>query len=107
MADDEQDDASKTEDPSAKKLEEGRKRGQVAQSRDLSTWVMFLAATILIGTNTPYMFSGLAEYLRTFLEQAATMPQGPGGISAILSGVFFVGLKYCAIFFIAGLWAGR
>jgi flagellar biosynthetic protein FlhB len=105
MADDEQDDASKTEDPSAKKLEEGRKRGQVAQSRDLSTWVMFLAATLLIGTNTPYMFSGLAGYLRTFLEQAATMPQGPGGISAILSGAFFVGLKYCGIFFIILIFA--
>lgn len=34
--DDKEDDASRTEDPSAKKLEEARKKGQVAQSRTLA-----------------------------------------------------------------------
>lgn len=63
---DTEDDSSKTEDPSAKKLEEARKRGQVAQSRDLTTWIMFLAATILVGTAAPTMFESLSDYLKGF-----------------------------------------
>lgn len=106
MADDEkEDDASKTEDPSAKKLEEGRKRGQVAQSRDLSTWVMFLAATILIGTATPSMFSTLTEELRGYLENAHQLPVGEGGIATVLSDTFMIGLKASFIFFIVLIFA--
>lgn len=106
MADDnDQDDASKTEDPSAKKLEEGRNRGQVAQSRDLSTWVMLLAATLLLGTATPSMFSDLTVFMRTFLERAHEMPAGPGGISAILTDTAIASLKACAIFFIILMFA--
>ncbi len=105
MADDEQDDASKTEDPSAKKLEEGRNRGQVAQSRDLSTWVMLLAATLLLGTATPSMFSDLTVFMRTFLESAHALPTGPGGLSAILSDTFMAGFKACAVFFVILMFA--
>lgn len=103
--DDKEDDASKTEDPSAKKLEEGRKRGQVAQSRDLSTWVMFLAATLLIGTATPSMFEYLTSTLRGFLEHAHDMPTGPGGVSKVLNETFMIGLKSSFIFFIILIFA--
>ena len=100
MADDEQDDASKTEDPSAKKLEEGRSRGQVAQSRDLSTWVMLLAATLLMGTATPAMFADFTKSMTVFFEQSHAMPSGAGGISAVLSEVFYISLRISLIFFI-------
>lgn len=83
--DDKPDDASKTEDPTPKKLEEARKRGQVAQSRDLNTWIMLLAATLLIGTATPYMFSDLTGFLKEYLAQAHTIPGTPGGIGIILT----------------------
>lgn len=102
MADDEKpDDASKTEDASAKKLEEARNRGQVAQSRDLSTWVMFLVAAILVGAATPYMFSSLTHILRGFLENAHAMPQAPGGIGIILSELFFDTLGATFVIFLA------
>lgn len=98
--DDKEDDASKTEEPSAKKLEEGRKRGQVAQSRDLSTWVMFLAATLLIGAATPSMFADLTTELRTFLEHAHDIPSGPGGISAVLVETCLIAFKSTFLFFV-------
>ncbi|HNQ92906.1 MAG TPA: flagellar biosynthesis protein FlhB [Alphaproteobacteria bacterium] len=102
MADDEKpDDASKTEDPTPKKLEEGRKRGQVAQSRDLNTWVILLAATILIGTATPYMFSRLTDFLREFFAQAHTMPGTPGGIGMVLTETFKHAASASIFFFIA------
>lgn len=101
MADDDApDDSSKTEDPTPKKLEEARKRGQVAQSRDLNSWIMLLAATLLIGMAAPYMFSGMSAYLRVFLEQAHQMPGMTGGISAILSELFFKGMGFVLIPFL-------
>lgn len=103
--DDKEDDASKTEDPSAKKLEEGRKRGQVAQSRDLSTWVMFLAATLLIGTATPSMFSYLTTTLKAYLEHAHDMPSGPGGLSAILVETCLIAFKSSFLFFLILIFA--
>lgn len=98
--DDKPDDASKTEDASPKKLEEARKRGQVAQSRDLSTWVMFLAATLLVGTATPGMFSDLTDFLKAFLANAHEMPATTGGIGVVLRQVFDHTLGATFIFFL-------
>ncbi len=95
MAEDgEQDDSSKTEDPTAKKLEEARKRGQVAQSKELNTWIMLLAATLIIGVSSKGMFNEFSDYLKIFLEQPHLMASGPGGIGSVLSNV---GLKMLGI----------
>ena len=44
------DDSQKTEEPTPKRLEEARKKGQIALSRELNTWLMLLTGTIIIGT---------------------------------------------------------
>lgn len=103
--DDKEDDASKTEDPSSKKLEEGRKRGQVAQSRDLSTWVMLLAATLLIGTATPSMFLYYTNDLKVFLEHAHEFRAGSQGIGDILTSVTLISIKGSFLFFIILMFA--
>jgi len=101
MAENEQEDeASKTEDPSSKKLEDSRKRGQVAQSRDLSTWVMLLAATLLIGFATPSMFSNMTSDLQSFFAHAHDLPLEEGGISIVLKEVFMMSLKGSFLFFL-------
>ena len=88
MAEDgDQDEASKTEDPTPKKLEEARKRGQVPQSKELNTWIMLLGATILIGLMSDSLFSDFRDYLKIFLEQPELMASGPGGIGAVLYNI--------------------
>jgi flagellar biosynthetic protein FlhB len=103
--DDKEDDASKTEDPSAKKLEESRKRGQVAQSRDLSTWVMFLAATLLIATATPSMFTNFANELKAYLEHANEFTMGSPDIESLLSSTMMIAFKGTFLFFIILIFA--
>lgn len=85
MAEDDQDDASKTEDASPKKLEEARKKGQVAQSKELNTWIMLLAATLLIGVSSNSLFSEFREFLKVYIEQPHLMASGPGGIGSVLA----------------------
>lgn len=103
--DDKEDDASKTEDPSAKKLEEARKRGQVAQSRDLSTWVMFLAATLLIGTATPSMFANFANELKAYLEHAHEFHMGTGDVEGLLGSTLMIAFKGTFIFMVVLIFA--
>lgn len=88
MAEDD-DDSQKTEDPTRKKLEEARKRGQVAISREINNWIMLLAATLLVGVASPGMMSVLTHFLRSYIEQAGSLPGAPGGIATVLSGSFW------------------
>lgn len=99
MADDgeQPEDSSKTEDPTPKKLEESRKRGQVPQSREINTWITLLGATLVIGIATPSLFSNFTIFLRSYFEQAHQMPGMQGGISLVLSETFWHSLGFIAI----------
>jgi len=80
MSDDDQDESSKTEDPTPKKLEEARKKGQVAISREVNNWIMILAGTVVILALGPAMMRDFAMMLRTYIEQAHDIPPMPGGM---------------------------
>ena len=85
MSDGEQpDDTQKTEDPTPKKLEDARKKGQVAISREVNNWVMILAATILIGAFSVPVFNQLSTVLISYIEHAHDFPSVPGGMNLLL-----------------------
>ncbi len=90
MADggEDQDEASKTEEPSQKKLEEARKRGQVAQSKEMSAWLMLLAATLIMAISAPSMFAGMNDLFKTYLEQSAQIIFTQGALGRVMSEVF-------------------
>ncbi|MBL4803432.1 MAG: flagellar biosynthesis protein FlhB [Alphaproteobacteria bacterium] len=78
---DENDDAQKTEEPTPKKIEESRKKGQVAMSREVNSWVMLFAGTLVVAMLAPHVFSEMGVLLRTYLEQVHVFPTGVGGFS--------------------------
>lgn len=82
------DDSQKTEDPSAKKLDEARKKGQIPISRETNTWLMLLGATILIGTSFPGMMLSLQSIMKSYIEHAHEMPGAPGGLVVVLGQGF-------------------
>ncbi len=86
---DQPDDAQKTEEPSAKKLEESRKKGQVALSRELNSWVMLLAGTILIMASADSLFSSLSHIMKSYIEHAHDFPSMPGGMRIILGETYW------------------
>lgn len=86
MADgDDNDDSSKTEEPTQRKLDESRRRGQVAISRELSSWLLLVASTLVIAAFSSSLFRDLGVDMRRFLEGAHQLPTGPGGIAQVLS----------------------
>lgn len=76
----EQDDSQKTEDPTPKKLEDARRKGQVPISREINNWVMLLAGTIVVLALGPGMMQDMLVLLRTYFEQSWQFPEAPGGL---------------------------
>ncbi len=83
---DESDDSQRTEDPTPKKLEEARKRGQVPMSKEVNTWFMLLVSTIVIAAFAPGMAEDLSDLLERMIEQS-WQTFGSPGVSRVLQTV--------------------
>lgn len=71
---DEQDDSQKTEEPTQKRLDDAREKGQVASSREINHWFMILGGTLLVTVFAPRMVSDLTRLMLPFIEQPEAIP---------------------------------
>jgi flagellar biosynthetic protein FlhB len=85
---DEQDDSQKTEEPSQKKLDEARSKGQVVNSREVGHWFMILAATVFVAMLMPRMLSDITRLLRPFLEMPDLIAADAGSLRTIAMDTF-------------------
>lgn len=69
MAEENQDESQKTEEPTQKRLEDARQKGQVAVSREVNHWFMILAATIMMMMFLPGAMSNFGGIFTKFIEQ--------------------------------------
>jgi flagellar biosynthetic protein FlhB len=83
MAEDE-DDASKTEDASGKKLSDAREKGDVPMSQEVKIWLMLLASLVVVSMIAPSSIRRLSDGLVGYLEHAGTVPVDQGAIGGIL-----------------------
>ena len=65
----EEDDVSKTEDPTAKKLADARRKGSVAQSQEIKNWAILLGASGLLIFLAPNMANSLRITAYPFIEK--------------------------------------
>lgn len=96
MAEDgeEQDESQKTEEPTPKKIEESRKRGQVALSREVNNWLMLFTGTVVVLTIGPSTMSGLSDHMKQYFEKAHILPSVPGGLGFVLGESYWQVLSY-------------
>jgi flagellar biosynthetic protein FlhB len=97
VSEDGEDDSSKTEDPTPKKLEEARKKGQVPMSREINNWVMLMAGTLVVLAMGPSMMESIMATLRTYLERADDLPPVPGGMQFVVVEALREILKIIAV----------
>ncbi len=69
----EEGDEDKTQDPTAKRLEEAHKRGDVAKSIEVNTWFMIAGATFIMSSFSGSIASNLTVPLKNLLEHAGQM----------------------------------
>lgn len=109
MAD--EDDSQKTEEPTPKKLEEARKKGEVTQSQELKTWFMLAAgaavlagagSTIAVGIRNPLM-GYMSRIHEIELERTGTL----NVLMGLMYDVFLVLLIPLSVFIVAALVGNR
>jgi flagellar biosynthetic protein FlhB len=83
MADD-TDDSQKTEDPTARRLDQAHDQGDVVKSAEVSSFVVLMGAAIAIATFAQGMGQTFIREFRIFLEQPDQLAVDPGGIMLLL-----------------------
>ncbi len=63
------DDSQKTEEPTQKRLDDARKKGQIATSREINHWFMIFGAAVVLMMFAPTMLADLAGLLYAFVER--------------------------------------
>jgi flagellar biosynthetic protein FlhB len=97
----EQDQSSKTEEPSQKKLDEAVEKGQVVNSKEVTTFIMLLLMTITAIWVIPYTMSIIGGKLRFFVEYSGKLPLDQGSLSILLIDIMKKTLLYISpIFFV-------
>lgn len=84
MAEESEDKDSKTEEPSQKKLEDAIEKGQVANSREVTSFLMLLALTIITTFILPFSAKLVSYDLRSILEHAGDVDITSPTLSKIL-----------------------
>ncbi len=80
------DDSQKTEEPSWRKLDEARQRGQVPQSREVTNWFVIFGSAISLFIFAPGIALALRHTMIRFVEQAPLMHiDGVGGAAIFAS----------------------
>lgn len=80
----EEDDDSKTEEPTQKKIDEAIQKGDVAKSQELSTFFVLASAMVFVAWLSPGVAGDLAKSLAAFIDHADTMATDPAGIERIV-----------------------
>jgi flagellar biosynthetic protein FlhB len=75
MAD--QDDPSRTEEPTGRRLQQGRERGQVAVSQDVKTWGMLAGGALALAMLVPMAGRDLMTSMTVLLENADRLRVDP------------------------------
>ena len=107
MSDEAPEQSSKTEDPSAKKLEDAHKRGDVAKSQEVTTWFMLAGSAALFAMLGPSTSASLMSSLEVLLTNADRYELGGpafgsffNGLALALVGTILVPLlilSFCAV----------
>jgi flagellar biosynthetic protein FlhB len=80
-------DSDRSEDPSAKRLEEALERGDVVKSQEVSTWFVIGAGALMLSAFSGSMSGGLSTTLRGIVANSYQIPVDPRGLMVMLSRI--------------------
>lgn len=86
---DEQDESSKTEEASERKLERAREEGNVPLSMEVKSWFMLFAALMMLWGLAPFVMERTTAIAFKFIERPAELPVDPLGLRDLLRETSF------------------
>ena len=85
---DEEDDASKTEDPSEKKLGKAREQGQIASSQEVKNWSVLLGAAAVLIMLAPALVSDIKRIGGHFIARSHDIPEDLYALQSMAREIF-------------------
>lgn len=99
---DEQEEGEKTEDPSAHRIEEFRKKGDVASSRELTSVLVLAACLLTLSLSLVFIFEQLTTYVEWLYTLDLAAAFEPKALHTITTRTFVVAAKCSApVLFVA------
>jgi flagellar biosynthetic protein FlhB len=89
MAEEGEDDASKTEEATPKKLEDARKKGQIAQSREINHFFILLAFTFMVMLIMPYTGSDMLAQFTPFVQAPDEIQMSGQALNDLFEDIVF------------------
>jgi flagellar biosynthetic protein FlhB len=80
MADNEQDQSDRTEDPTQKRLDDALKRGDVVKSQEVNTWFVIAGGTLMLSAFSGQMAQGLTTTLRGLMANSYAIRMDGGAL---------------------------
>jgi flagellar biosynthesis protein FlhB len=77
-----QDESEKTEEPTQRRLDDARKKGDVPKSQEVPGWFVLASGLVVIGLMAPAAARSLSSDLSLFLSNAHTMSLEPAALRA-------------------------
>lgn len=84
MADEQQDQEQKTEEPTSKRLEESREEGQLPVSQEVRTWFMLMGGFLAVLTVGPSLGRSMMDALTIYFAMPDQLFAADGGIRNVL-----------------------
>lgn len=84
MAEDDQDESSKTEEASERKLERAREEGHVPMSQEVKSWFMLFASLMMLWGLCPFLMKYTARLSVKYIERPEQLPTDPLGLRDLL-----------------------
>ncbi len=106
MADEQESDAEKTEEPSEYRREEFRKRGEVASSRELNSVLILFGVMLTLIVSGLYIFETLSEYIHYIFTLDPQKIYEKKAFGQFVEKTMWAGLKCCAPSLIASMCLG-
>jgi flagellar biosynthesis protein FlhB len=99
-----EDKSEKTEQPSQRKLQKAREKGDVPKSQEIPGWFVLAAGLGVIGIMSPSLGAALAETLSLYFSNAHQIPLDGGGAMDLMSAsvlrvALIMGLAFGVILF--------
>ena len=107
MSEDAPEQSSKTEDPSQKRLEDARKRGDVVKSQEVNNWFMIAGSGLLFSLMAAPTVGGLAQSLRALIAQSDSFEIGGAALTEffnhLASTILVAALLPLTVLFVFGI----
>ena len=106
----ETDDSQKTEEPTQRRLEQAREKGQVVSSKEITTWMMLFAAALAIYMLAPHMGQDFLETLKPFIANPHDIPLDGVSLQNVLFKLFLetaLAMAFFALIMIVAALAGH